>query len=149
MTGRETIAPAAPGTFPAPGCGTGGADVEHGRAGETRGKRTRAERLTEGLAVTAASVLSLGLLAGPVTVFGTTAWHLATDPGTTAFSRFPVPVLLLALLLLPFVPARAVFRSGRRKGRERLTAATPAALTLLAASLVPFAALCLLLLYAD
>ncbi|MFZ4302139.1 hypothetical protein ACOZE3_30035 [Streptomyces cinereoruber] len=123
--------------------------MEHGRAVEVREGRTRAERLTEGLVVAAASVLALGLLAGPVTVFGTTAWHLATDAGTTAFSRFLVPVLLLALLALPFVPARAVFRSGRRKGRARLTAAAPALLALLAGSVVPFAALCLLLVYGS
>ncbi|MFF5504116.1 hypothetical protein ACF1E9_06365 [Streptomyces roseolus] len=97
----------------------------------------------------AASALALGLLAWPVTVFGTTVWHLATGTGTTAFSRFLVPVLLLALLALPFVPARAVYRSGRRRGRARLTAAVPTALALLAGSVVPFAALCLLLVYGD
>ncbi|MFC7924731.1 hypothetical protein [Streptomyces cinereoruber] len=123
--------------------------MEHGRAVDVREGRTRAERLTEGLVVAAASVLALGLLAGPVTVFGTTAWHLATDTGTTAFSRFLAPVLLLALLVLPFLPARAVFRSGRRKGRARLTAAAPAVLALLAGSVVPFAALCLLLVYGN
>ncbi|MFH8255434.1 hypothetical protein [Streptomyces roseolus] len=123
--------------------------MEHGRAGAVRGERTRAERLTEGLAVAAASALALGLLAWPVTVFGTTAWHLATDTGTTASSRFLVPVLLLVLLALPFVPARAAFRSGRRKGRARLTAAVPAVLALLAGSVVPVAALCLLLVYGD
>jgi hypothetical protein len=113
-----------------------------------RQERTRAERLTEGLIVAVASALSLGLLAGPAVVFGTTAWHLVTDTGITAFSRLPVPVILLALLALPLVLARVAFRSGRRKGRERLTAAVPAVLTLLGASVVPFAALCLIL-YAD
>ncbi|MEU2547039.1 hypothetical protein ABZ618_16630 [Streptomyces roseolus] len=123
--------------------------MEHGRTGTARGERTRAERLTEGLAVAVASVLALGLFAWPATVFGTTAWRLATGTGTgtgtTAAGRFLVPVLLLALLALPFVPARAVFRSGRRKGRARLTAAVPAVLALLAGSVVPAVALCLLL----
>ncbi|MFJ4341535.1 hypothetical protein [Streptomyces sp. NPDC088915] len=133
--------------------------MEHGQAGgvrageahatETRGERTRAERATEGLTVALASALSFGLLAGPVAVFGVTARHLVTDTGTTAFSRFVVPVVFLALVALPLVLARAVFRSGRRKGRERLTAAAPAALTLLAGSVVPFAVLFLFLVYAD
>ncbi|WP_189945366.1 hypothetical protein [Streptomyces roseolus] len=121
--------------------------MEHDRAGAERGERTRTERLTEGLVVAVASVLALGLFAWPATVFGTTAWRLATGTGTTTFSRFLVPVLLLALLTVPFVPARAVFRSGRREGRARLTAAAPAALALLAGSVVPVAALCLLLVY--
>ncbi|MGW0032638.1 hypothetical protein ACWDXD_22750 [Streptomyces sp. NPDC003314] len=124
-------------------------DMGHGGAGEAHGERTRAERLTEGLVVAVASALSFGLLAALAAVFGTTAWHTATDTGTTAFSRFVVPVILLALVLLPLVPARAVFRSGRRKGRERLTAAVPAALALLGGCVVPLAALCLLLVYAD
>ncbi|MGW9435484.1 hypothetical protein [Streptomyces sp. NPDC055607] len=96
-----------------------------------------------------ASALSLGLLAGPVAVFGATARHLVTDTGTTVFGRFVVPVVLLALLALPLLLARAVFRSGLRKGRERLTAAAPAALTLLAGSVLPFTALWLVLAYAD
>jgi hypothetical protein len=116
---------------------------------EVRRERTRAERLTEGLTVAVASVLSFGLLAGPAVVFGTTAWHLVTDTGTTAFSRLSAPVIFLALVALPLVLARVVFRSGRRKGRERLTAAVPAVLTLLGASVVPFAALCLIFVYAD
>ncbi len=116
---------------------------------EVRRKRTRAERLTEGLTVTVASVLSFGLLAGPAVVFGTTAWHLVTDTGTTAFSRLAVPVILLALVTLPLVLARVVFRSGRRKGREPLTAAVPAVLTLLGGSVAPFAALCLIFVFGD
>ncbi|MCX5165903.1 hypothetical protein OOK39_44635 [Streptomyces sp. NBC_00264] len=42
--------------------------------------------------------------------------------------------------------ARAVFRSGRHKGKKRLTAAV---LALLGGSIVPFAALCLIFVYAD
>ncbi|MFE5829804.1 hypothetical protein ACFQ67_02825 [Streptomyces sp. NPDC056488] len=123
--------------------------MEHGRTVEARGERTRGERLTEGLTVAVASVLSLGLLTGPVVVFGTTAWRLATDTGTTTFSRLLVPVLLLALLALPPALARAVFRSGRRKGGGRLTAAAPATLALLGGAVVPFVILCLLLVTAD
>ncbi|WP_093797084.1 hypothetical protein [Streptomyces sp. Wb2n-11] len=114
---------------------------------EVRRKRTRAERATEGLTVAVASVLSFGLLAGPAVVFGTTAWHLVTD--ATTFSRLSAPVVFLALVTLPLVLARAVFRAGQRKGRERLTAAVPAVLALLGASVVPFAALCLVFVYAD
>ncbi len=116
---------------------------------EVRRKRTRAERLTEGLTVAVASVLSFGLLVGPAVVFGTTAWHLVTDTGATAFSRLSTPVVFLVLVTLPLALARAVFRSGRRRGRERLTAAVPAVLALLGASVVPFAALCLVFVYAD
>ncbi|MGC9380711.1 hypothetical protein [Streptomyces sp. MH13] len=116
---------------------------------EERPGRTRAERVTEGLTVAVASVLSSVLLTGPAVVFGTTAWHLATDPGTTAFSRWGTPVLFLALVALPLVLARVAFRVGRRRGRERLTAAVPAVLTLLGASVVLFAALCLVVVYAD
>ncbi|MFD9240344.1 hypothetical protein ACFV0D_00080 [Streptomyces sp. NPDC059556] len=111
--------------------------------------RTRGERLTEGVTVAVASALASALLAGPALVFGTTTWHLVTDPGTTAFSRAVVPVLLLALTMAPLVLARWVFRSGRRRGRARLTAATPAALTLLAGAVVALAALWLVFVYAD
>ncbi|WAX76390.1 hypothetical protein [Streptomyces sp. KMM 9044] len=48
-------------------------------------------------------------------------------------------MILLALVALPLVLARVVFRSGRHKGSERLTAAVPAALTLFGSSVVPFA----------
>ncbi|MFI6210048.1 hypothetical protein ACIBAI_27355 [Streptomyces sp. NPDC051041] len=116
---------------------------------EVRRERTRAERLTEGLTVAVASLLSFVLLAGPAVVFGTTAWHLVTDTGTTAFGRLSVPAILLVLLALPLVSARVVFRLGRRGGRERLTAAVPAVLTLLGASVVLFAALCLIVVYTD
>ncbi|MEU4309276.1 MULTISPECIES: hypothetical protein [Streptomyces] len=116
---------------------------------EVRRERTSGERLTEGLTVAVASALSFALLAGPAVVFGTTAWHLVTDNGTTAFSRFSAPAIFLALLALPLVLAGVVFRSGRRRSRERLTAAVPAALTLLGVSVVPFAALCLAFMYAD
>ncbi|MGC9499993.1 hypothetical protein [Streptomyces sp. WG7] len=116
---------------------------------EERPGRTRAERVTEGLTVAVASVLSSVLLTGPAVVFGTTAWHLVTDPGTTAFSRLLTPVLFLALVALPLVLARVAYRVGRRKGRERLTAAVPAVLTLLGASVVLFAVLCLVVVYAD
>jgi hypothetical protein len=86
-----------------------------------------------------ASVLSLGLPAGPAVVFGTTAWHLVTGAGTTAFSR-PVAVVFLVLV---------VFRPGRRKGRERPAAAVPAVLTLLGSSAAPFAVPCLVVAYGD
>ncbi|CAL9344705.1 hypothetical protein SUDANB15_00338 [Streptomyces sp. enrichment culture] len=112
-------------------------------------ERTRAERLTEGLTVAVASVLSFGLLAGLAVVFGTTAWHLVTETGTSAFSRFAVPVIFLALVALPLVPACLVFRSGRRKGSKQLTAAVPAALTLLGASVALFAALSLIIAHVD
>ncbi|MER7719660.1 hypothetical protein ABTX99_22420 [Streptomyces flaveolus] len=118
-------------------------------ATDARREHARGERLTEGMTVAVASALSFGLLAAPAVVFGATTWHLVTDTGTTVFSRFLVPVVFLALVALPFVSARAVFRSGRRKNKERLTAAVPAALTLLGASVVPFAALCLVFTYAD
>ncbi|MET7756679.1 hypothetical protein ABZT27_18515 [Streptomyces sp. NPDC005389] len=111
--------------------------------------RTRAERVTEGLTVVMASALAFALLAGPALVFGAATWHLVTDTGTTAFSRAVVPVIFLALTTAPFALARLVFRSGRRRGRERLAAATPAALTLLAGSVVPLAALWLIFAYAD
>ncbi|MEV7990924.1 hypothetical protein AB0O67_03120 [Streptomyces sp. NPDC086077] len=96
-----------------------------------------------------ASVLSVGLLAGPAVVFGSTARHLVTDTGTTLFGRLSAPVVFLVLMALPLVLAHVVFRSGWRKGREPLTAAVSGALTLLGASVVPLAALCLIFLYAD
>ncbi|RSS43939.1 hypothetical protein [Streptomyces sp. WAC08241] len=71
------------------------------------------------------------------------------EAGATVFGRFVVPVVFLALPALPLLLARAVFRSGLRKGRERPTAAVPAALTPLAGSVLPFAALRLVLAYAD
>ncbi|MER5361665.1 hypothetical protein [Streptomyces sp. NPDC002785] len=116
---------------------------------EVRREHAWAERLTEGLTVAVALGLSFYLLVGPAVVFGTTAWHLVADTGTTAFSRFLTPVIFLALVALPLILARVVFRSGRRKGKKRLTAAVPAVLTLLAGSVVPFAALCLIFVYAD
>ncbi|MDH2410478.1 hypothetical protein ACG5V6_01470 [Streptomyces chitinivorans] len=121
------------------------ADSGTAEAGRERG---RAGRLTEGLTVAVASVLSFGLLAGPAIVFGATAWRLAADTGVTAFSRLST-VFLLVLVVLPLVLARVVFRAGRRKGRERLTAAVPAVLTLLGSSVVPFTALCLIVVYAH
>ncbi|WP_320779922.1 hypothetical protein [Streptomyces sp. CRN 30] len=111
--------------------------------------RTRAERLTEGLTVTVASVLSVVLLVGPAVVFRNSAWRAVTEAGATAFSRLAVPVILFVLVALPFVLAHLVFRSGRGKGGERLTAAVPAALTLLGSSAVSFATLCLIAVYAD
>lgn len=116
---------------------------------EVRQERPRAERVTEGMTVAVASVLALGLLGGPAVVFSTTAWHLVTDSGTTTFSRVLAPLVFLALVALPLVVARVVFGSGRRKGKERLTAAVPAALTLLGASVLPLAALCLIFVYGD
>ncbi|MFE0786851.1 hypothetical protein ACFW4T_35350 [Streptomyces mutabilis] len=99
--------------------------------------------------MTVSAALALVLLAGPVIVFSMSSWHSATEPGTTAFSRFVAPVVLLSLVALPFVSAGAVFRSGRRKNKERLGAAVPAALTLLGSSVVPLAAFCLLLVHAN
>ncbi|MGW1542139.1 hypothetical protein ACWCPM_18205 [Streptomyces sp. NPDC002309] len=128
-----------------------GAGIGRGSGGALGSRRepTCAERLTEGLTVAVASVLALGLLAGPTIVFGSTAWHLITDTGTTAFSRFTVPVVLLVLVASPLVLARVVFTAGRRKGREPMTAAVPAALTLLGAAVVLLAVLCLILVYGD
>ncbi|WP_331750255.1 MULTISPECIES: hypothetical protein [unclassified Streptomyces] len=105
-----------------------------------------AERLTEGVTVAVALGLSFYLLGGPAVFFGTTAWHLVNNTGTTAFSRFLVPVIFLALVALPLVLAHVVFRSGRRKGKRRLTAAVPAVLR---GSVMPFAALRLIFVYAD
>jgi hypothetical protein len=116
---------------------------------EASEKRTRAERLTEGLAVAVATLLASALLTAAAVVFGGTAWHLVTDTGTTRFSGFLAMVVFLAVLTLPPLVARLVFRSRRRGGTERLTAAVPAALTLLGMSVVPFAALCLIVVYAD
>ncbi|MFD0059224.1 hypothetical protein ACFVHR_36500 [Streptomyces sp. NPDC127168] len=124
-------------------------DSGNGRAEGVRRERAGAERLTEGLTVAVASALSLVLLAALAVVFGTTSLHLVTDPGTTVFSRIAVPVVLLALVALPPALACLVLRSGRRRGRERLTVAVPAALTLLGATTVPFAALVLILVHAD
>lgn len=118
-----------------------------GDSGTTEVRRERT--CAEGLTVAVASALSFGLLAGPTVVFGTTTWHLVTDTGTTAFSRFLAPLIFLALVTLPLILACVVFRSGRPKSRERLTAAVPAALTLLGASVVLFAALCLIFTYVD
>ncbi|MGW2107723.1 hypothetical protein [Streptomyces sp. NPDC001948] len=42
-----------------------------------------------------------------------------------------------------------VFRSGRSKGKKRLTAAVPAVPALLGESVVSFAALCLIFVYAN
>ncbi|MFE0800662.1 hypothetical protein [Streptomyces sp. NPDC058812] len=50
---------------------------------------------------------------------------------------------------MPLLVARLVFLSGRRKGTERLTAAFPAALALLGTSVLPFAVLCPVVVYAD
>ncbi|MFE5947133.1 hypothetical protein [Streptomyces sp. NPDC056480] len=111
--------------------------------------RTRAERLTEGVTVAVASALAVALLTGPVLVFGATTWKLLSDTGTTVFSQAVAPVILLVLTTSPLVLARSVYRSGRRRGGERLTAAAPAALTLLAGAVVPLAALWLMLVYAN
>ncbi|MFD7962239.1 hypothetical protein ACFV5J_15695 [Streptomyces zaomyceticus] len=111
--------------------------------------RSRAERLVEGLTVAVASILSFLLLAGPATIFATTTWQLVTGTGITAFSRVAVPVILLGLLTLPLVLALRVFRSGRKRGREPMTAAVPATLTLLAGSVVPFGTLVLIFVFAH
>ncbi|PWI08690.1 hypothetical protein DIZ27_21135 [Streptomyces sp. NWU339] len=116
---------------------------------EVRRERACAERLTEGLAVAVASVLSFGLLAYPAAVLGAAVRHLVTDTGTTVFSRLSALLVFLALVALPLVLARVAFRSGRRKGYERLTAAVPAALTLLGSSVVSLAALPLIIVYAG
>jgi hypothetical protein len=62
---------------------------------------------------------------------------LVAGAGTTAFSR-PVAVVFLVLV---------VFRSGRRRGRERPAAAVAAVLALLGSSAVPFAVPCLVVAY--
>ncbi|MGW1411519.1 hypothetical protein [Streptomyces sp. NPDC002403] len=123
--------------------------MEDRRTAEVRSEHVWAERLTEGVTVAVALGLSFFLLAGPAVFFGTNAWHLVTDAETTAYSRFWVPVLFLGLVALPLVLAGVVFRSGRRKGKKRLTAAVPAVLALLGGAAVPFAALCLIFVYAD
>ncbi|QIQ00910.1 hypothetical protein [Streptomyces liangshanensis] len=123
--------------------------MEHDATAEARQERSRAERLTERLTVTVASVLSFVLLLGPVWVAALNVWHAVTETGLTTFSRFVVPVLGLALVALPLVLARRVFLSGRRRGKPRPTAAVPAALTLLGLSVVPFAALCLVFAYGS
>ncbi|MFD3533696.1 hypothetical protein [Streptomyces sp. NPDC058664] len=112
-------------------------------------ERKRSERVTEGLVVAVASVLSLGLLAGPTAVLGMPAWHLVTDTGVTAFGRLLAPLICLALVASPLVLALVAFRSRRREGGTRLTAAVPAVLTLLGASVVPLAALFLIVVYAN
>ncbi|MFJ7258306.1 hypothetical protein ACIQWV_38745 [Streptomyces sp. NPDC098085] len=116
---------------------------------EVRREHAWAERLTEGVTVAVALGLSFYLLAGPAVFFGTTTWHLITDTGTAAFSRILVPVIFLALVVLPLLLVHVVFRSGRRKGKRRLTAAVPAALALLGGAVVSFAALCVIFVYAD
>ncbi|MBL3667269.1 hypothetical protein JL475_14980 [Streptomyces sp. M2CJ-2] len=118
-------------------------------ATEVRQERACAERLTEGLTVAVASVLSFGLLAYPAVVLGAAARHLVTDTGTTVFSRLSALLVFLALVALPLALAHMVFRSVRRKGGERLTAAVPAVLTLLGSSAVSFAALGLIVVYAS
>ncbi|MEU6525521.1 hypothetical protein ABZ892_22540 [Streptomyces sp. NPDC046924] len=114
---------------------------------EVRQERACAERLTEGLTVAVASFLSFALLSYPATFFGAAVRHLVTDPAV--FSRLSTLLVLLTLVALPLALARVVFRSGRRKGYERLTAAVPSALTLLGLSVVSFAALGLILVYAN
>ncbi|MFG3529931.1 hypothetical protein ACGF8B_24720 [Streptomyces sp. NPDC047917] len=114
---------------------------------EVRREHEWAERLTEGVTVAVVLGLAFFLLAGPAMFLGTTARQLITDTGTTAFSRFVVPVISLVLVASPFGLACAVFRSGQRKGKRRLTAAVPAVLALLGGSVVPFAALCLVFVY--
>ncbi|MGW5969257.1 hypothetical protein [Streptomyces sp. NPDC055186] len=118
---------------------------------EVRRERACAERLTEGLTVAVASFLSFALLAWPATLFGAAVRHLVTDTGTgtAVFSQLSALLVFLTPVALPLALARVVFRSGRRKGYERLTAAVPAALTLLGLSVVSFAAMGLILLYAN
>ncbi|MFF9567477.1 hypothetical protein [Streptomyces sp. NPDC014685] len=116
---------------------------------EVREEHGWAERLTEGVIVAVASGLSSFLLAGPALVFGTAFWQSSTDTDTTTAGQFLVPVGFLVLMVLPLVLACLTFRSGLRKGKKRLTAAVPAALALLGGSMVLFAALCLVFVYAD
>ncbi|MFD0297308.1 hypothetical protein [Streptomyces sp. NPDC127118] len=123
--------------------------MEDRGAAEVRREHAWAERLTEGVTVVVALGLSFYLLAGPAVFFGTTTWHLITGTDTTAFSRILVPVIFLALVALLLLLAHVVFRSGRRKGKRRLTAAVPAVLALLGGSVVSFAALCIIFVYAD
>ncbi|MFF5636958.1 hypothetical protein [Streptomyces sp. NPDC012825] len=93
-----------------------------------------------------ASVLLLGLLAVPVTVFGTTAPHLVTDTGTTTFGRFATPVAFVVLLALPFVLAHAVFHSDRHGGAGAADGGGPGPAC---RSMAPFTAPCPVLMYAD
>ncbi len=123
--------------------------MEDRGAAEVRREHAWAERLTEGVTVVVALGLSFYLLAGPAVFFGTTTWHLITGTGTAAFSRILVPVIFLALVALPLLLVHVVFRSGRRKGKRRLTAAVPAALALLGGAVVSFAVLCVIFVYAD
>ncbi|MFF9346453.1 hypothetical protein [Streptomyces sp. NPDC014734] len=81
--------------------------------------------------------------------FGTTAWDLVTDTGTTPVRRFLAPLIFLALMALPLILARVVFRSGRRRGKKRLRAAVPVVLALLGGSVVPLAALLLIFVHAG
>ncbi|MFB7211694.1 hypothetical protein [Streptomyces sp. NPDC056255] len=120
--------------------------MENGEMVEVRQEHAWAERLTEGVTIAVALGLSFFLLTGPAVLFGTNA---VSDTDTTVYSRFLVPMTFLALMALPFILAGVVFRSGRRKGKKRLTAAVPAVLALLGGSVVPFAALCLIFVYAN
>ncbi|MEL5956465.1 hypothetical protein AADR41_17140 [Streptomyces sp. CLV115] len=132
-----------------PNRGDWGMGMGDRRGTEVRREDAWAERLTEGVTVAVVLGLAFCLLAGPAVFFGTAARQLITDTGTTTFSRFVVPVISLVLVALPFGLACAVFRSGQRKGKRRLTAAVPAVLALLGGSVVPFATLCLAFVYAD
>lgn len=123
--------------------------MEYRGVPEAGRERTRAQRTTDRLIVIVASVLSFVLLVGPALLFGTLAWQSATRTGTSAFNGYVAPVICVALVAFPLVLARVVFLSGRRKGKERLTAAAPATLTLLGLSVVPFSALCLIFVYGE
>ncbi|MFD6419362.1 hypothetical protein [Streptomyces sp. NPDC060194] len=109
--------------------------------------RKRVERIAEGLVVALVSALALGLLYWPVLVFGGIGVDQVAHGGGF-LGRLAAPVLCFGLIVMPPLPAAAVFRRRRRRGAPRLTAALPAALTLLAAAVVPFAALWAVLWYA-
>ncbi|MEV8454624.1 hypothetical protein AB0467_23295 [Streptomyces sp. NPDC052095] len=108
---------------------------------------TWAERLTEGLIVAVVLGLSFYLSAGPAMLFCNASWSLINDSGAPTAARILVPLVVLVLLMAPLVLTFKVFRSGLRKGKRRLTAAVPAALTLLGGSAVLFVVLVLAYVY--
>ncbi|MFJ6013182.1 hypothetical protein [Streptomyces sp. NPDC092952] len=108
---------------------------------------TWAERLTEGMTVAVVLGLSFFLSAGPAMLFCNASWSLINDSGAPTAAQILAPLITLVLLVAPLVLTFKVFRSGLRKGRRRLAAAVPAALTLLGGSAVLFVVLALAYLY--
>ncbi|MGW1432742.1 hypothetical protein ACWD6K_29495 [Streptomyces sp. NPDC002431] len=114
---------------------------------EARPEVTWTERLTEGVTVAVVLGLSFYLSAGPAVLFCNASWSLINDSGAPTAARILVPLVVLVLLVAPLVLTFKVFRSGLRKGKRRLTAAVPAALTLLGGSAVLFVVLFLAYVY--